>query len=194
MALLPRYGEEIREATLENLFIDLKSGQIKNKVQKYSHKFRPKNGAFYILQKKTKELEKKTTKAWKVIHGLATLIPGQEDPFKDIDVDHEEEEKEEEAKEVEKEIEKIEEKTTKMWKFIYGLATLKPGQEDLFKETNKGKGEGEGEEEGQEEKAEEEVEEEEKEIEKTKEKKEDTMEKTPQAKPNALVAKQQTNE
>ena len=25
-----------------------------------------------------------------------------------------------------------------MWKVIYGLATLKPGREDLFKETDKG--------------------------------------------------------
>ena len=49
-----------------------------------------------------------------------------------------------------------------MWKVIYGLATLKARQEDLFKETDKG--EGEEEEEGQEEKVEEEVEEEEKET------------------------------
>ena len=33
----------------------------------------------------------------------------------------------------------VEEKTTQMWKIIYGLATLKPAQEDLFKETDKGK-------------------------------------------------------
>ena len=58
---------KIREATLANLFIDLKSGQIKNKVQKYSHKFRLKYRTFYILQKKTKELEEKTKKMWKII-------------------------------------------------------------------------------------------------------------------------------
>ena len=99
---------QIREATLANLFTDLKSEQIKNKVQKYSHKFMPKYSAFYILQKKTKELEERTTKIWKIIYSLVNLKPGQEDPFKEIDKGDEEEEgqieKEEEEEEEEKEI------------------------------------------------------------------------------------------
>ena len=83
-----------------------------------------------------------------------------------------------------------------MWKVIYGLATLKLGQEDLFKEIDKG----DEEEEGQEEKQEEEVEEEEKEIgkieekkiEKTEEKKEENVEETPQPELEAPTAEQQT--
>ena len=34
-------------------------------------------------------------------------------------------------------IKELEERTTKMWKVIYGLATLKLGQEDLFKDIDK---------------------------------------------------------
>ena len=55
-------------------------------------------------------------------------------------------------------------KTTQMWKIIYGLATLKQGQEDPFKGTDKGedkKDEEEKEEEKEEKKEEEEGEEEE---------------------------------
>ena len=83
---------QIREATLANLFIDLKSEKIKNKVKKYNHRFRPQYMEFYILQKKTKELEEKTTKMWKIIYSLLTLKPEQEDPFKDTDKGDEEEE------------------------------------------------------------------------------------------------------
>ena len=85
-----------------------------NKVKKYSHKFRPKYRAFYILQKQTKELEEKTTKLWKVVYGLATLKPREEDLFKETEKGDEEEEgqeekQEEEVEEEEKGIEKIEE-------------------------------------------------------------------------------------
>ena len=55
---------------------------------------------------------------------------------------------------MQKKIEEVEQKTTQMWKIIYGLATLKLGQEDLFKDTDKG----EEQEETQEEKVEEEEE------------------------------------
>ena len=102
--------KQIREATLANLFTDLKSGKIKNKVYKYSHKFRPKNREFYILQKKTKEFEEKTTKMWKIIYSLVTLKPIQEDPFKDTDKGDEEEEGQKEEEEEERELENIEEK------------------------------------------------------------------------------------
>ena len=37
---------QIREATLADLFIDLKNVQIMNKVKKYSYKFKPKYRAF----------------------------------------------------------------------------------------------------------------------------------------------------
>ena len=67
--------KEIREATLANLFTDLKSGKIKNRVKKYVNKFRPKERTFYIFQKRRQELEEKTTKSWKIIYGLATLKP-----------------------------------------------------------------------------------------------------------------------
>ena len=56
---------QIREATLAILFTDLKNEKIKNKVKKYSHKFKPKYRAFYILQKKTKELEERPPKCGK---------------------------------------------------------------------------------------------------------------------------------
>ena len=78
---------------MANLFTNLKSEQIKNMVQKYSHKFKPKYKAFYILQKKTKELEERTTKMWKIIYSLANLKPGQEDPFKETNKGDEEEER-----------------------------------------------------------------------------------------------------
>ena len=55
--------KQIREATLANLFTDIKSGKIKNVVKKYNLKFRPKEREFYIFQKKRVELEEKTTKA-----------------------------------------------------------------------------------------------------------------------------------
>ena len=93
---------QIRESTLANLIPNLKNVQIMKKVQKYSYKFQPKNRAFYILQKKLKELEDKTTKMWKFIYGLATLKLGQEDLFKEIDKgegEGEEEEGEEEKEE-----------------------------------------------------------------------------------------------
>ena len=100
---------QIREATLANLFIELKRGQIKNIVKKYNHKFKPKERAFLILQKKITKLEEKTRKAWKVIYGLATRKLGQEDPFMDMEADYEEEEKEKEVR-IEKIVKKIEEK------------------------------------------------------------------------------------
>ena len=84
---------QIREATLANLIPNLKNEQIMKKVQKYSYKFQPKYQAIYILQKKRKQLEEKTTKMWKVIYGLATLKPRQEDLFKETYKDDEEEER-----------------------------------------------------------------------------------------------------
>ena len=107
---------QIREATLANLFTNLKSEQIKNKVKKYSHKSRHQYREFYIFQKKTKELEEKTTKIWKIIYSLVTLKPKQEDPFKEIDKGDEEEEgkvKKEEEEEEEKEIKEIEKEKAK---------------------------------------------------------------------------------
>ena len=38
----------------------------------------------------------------------------------------------------------LEEKTTKSWKIIYGLATLKLGQEDPFKDIGQGEAEEQG--------------------------------------------------
>ena len=96
---------------MANLFTKLKKGQIKNIVKKYNHKFKPKERAFLILQKKITELEEKTTKAWKVIYGLATLKPGQEDPFMDMEAEYEEEGKEKEVR-IE-EMEKITEEKVK---------------------------------------------------------------------------------
>ena len=74
-----------------------------------------------------------------------------------------------------------------MWKIIYGLATLKPGQEDLFKETDKG----EEHEERQEDTGEEEEEKEEEKVEEEK-KEEDKVEDTVEQEIEALAAKQQT--
>ena len=51
------------------------------------------------MKKNRVEIEEKTTNAWKFIYGLATLKPGQEDSFKDIDQG--------EAKEEEKKLKKI---------------------------------------------------------------------------------------
>ena len=75
---------QIREAIMANLFSNLKKGKIKNIVKEYNHKFKPRERAFLILQKKITELEEKTTKAWKVIYGLAVPKLGQEDPFMDM--------------------------------------------------------------------------------------------------------------
>ena len=81
---------QIREAILANLFPKLKKGQINNIIKKYNKKFKPKERAFLILQKKITELEERTTKAWKVIYGLAVPKLGQEDPFMDMEVEYEE--------------------------------------------------------------------------------------------------------
>ena len=77
-----------------------------------------------------------------------------------------------------------------MWKVIYELATLKLGQEDLFKEIDQG----EEEEEGQEDKEEEEGKEEEKVEEKIEEEKkeEENVEETQEAEIEAPATKQQT--
>ena len=90
---------------MANLFLDFKKIQITKKVQKYSHEFQPKYRAFSILQEKIEEFVQRTTQMWKIIYGLATLKPSQEDLFKEID--KKEEQKEEERKE-DKEEEKVE--------------------------------------------------------------------------------------
>ena len=69
-----------------------------------------------------------------------------------------------------------------MWKVIYGLASLKPRKEDLFKELDKGDEEEEG--------KKEEEEEEEKEIEKIEDKKiEEKVEEAPSSKPKKIATK-----
>ena len=90
---------------------------------------------------------------------------------------------------MQKKIEEVEQKTTQMWKIIYGLATLKLGQEDLFKETDKG----EEQEEREEDKEEDKEEEEEKEEEKIKEEKreEEKVEETQETETEATIAEQQ---
>ena len=99
--------KQIREAILANLFPELKRGQIKNIVKEYNQNFKPREREFLILQKKITELEEKTTKAWKVIYGLAVPKLGQEDPFMDMEGEYEEGKKEKEVrvKEIEKKIE-----------------------------------------------------------------------------------------
>ena len=69
-------------------------------------------------------------------------------------------------------IEEVVQKTTKMWKIIYGLATVKKGQEDPFK----GIGKEEDKKDEEEKEEEEEKDEEEKEEEKKEEKKEEKVE------------------
>ena len=100
---------QVREAILANLFPELKRGQIKNIMKKYNNKFKLKERALLILQKKRTELEERTIKAWKVIYCLAVSKIGQDDPFMDMEAECEEIEKEEEERIEKKEEETMEE-------------------------------------------------------------------------------------
>ena len=74
--------KEIRESTLARVMPELTKGQITKASKKHGRKFSPKYIAFNILQNNIEDVVNKSTKIWKLIYGLTTIKPGEEDPFK----------------------------------------------------------------------------------------------------------------
>ena len=65
--------------------------------------------AFNIIQKNIEDIVNKSTKIWKLIYGLTTIKPGEEDPFEGNNNEVGEENDKEEEVEIEKGDNKMEE-------------------------------------------------------------------------------------
>ena len=73
--------KETRDSTLARVMPELKKGQITKANKKHGRKFSPKYRAFNILQNNIEDVVNKSTKMWKLIYGLTTIKPREEDPF-----------------------------------------------------------------------------------------------------------------
>ena len=70
---------QMREEQLEKFFIKIKLDVVKGNVESYRKKFNPKVRSLKILQGKYDEISQQTKQKWKVIFGLSTKSPTEDD-------------------------------------------------------------------------------------------------------------------